>query len=777
MNHIYNATAKQNPGRQAWLVEFRHPLRTDTNDKPGKKTRKGLGTKDPERAKLLVAQLNELLANDALWSLGARGEAEKRYEPEVVEIFYGEIEPRTSDARPLRDKLLPLPKRESGYAKVLMLGVPGAGKTTLVRQLIGTHPKREAFPSTSLNRTTTFPTELVLHPGPYEAVITFMSEHETRFEVEECVSAAIIDAVEGDPQLVARTFLEKSDMRFRLKYLLGDLDEQESEADPYADDDDDDDDLLPTGDDKHHVPADARQRNAAKVREYLDRMFRIAARGKATIETEHGPLEHMAPADRAAALDLIEEQADASDEFLELVSDILDELRSKFDDVSELGRFDRTTTGWPRAWQLKCSPDERPAFIAALRFFSGISDRWWGRLLTPLVNGMRVKGPFKAVWSSTDPRLILMDTEGLGHKANATADLPEQTVSLMHEADVILLVDSAKNGLTNYAAGKALESVANSGLTRKLTMVFTHMDMASASGLKGQRLHDQVFSGLRNVVDNQLAKSLPPESARFLLERLQGHTYYLGRLDKAEARGAEPELNRLLDHLMAEQPPVVKPVAVPEYNMAFLMMAIQEAAQDFRQQWRGILGIAHDPEHKARSWQTIKALSRRYAENWGENFELRPTANLRTTLESAVSRFLEGPIGWTGDPTPDEKRDAIERLKTAVTQQLPALARKRLREHPQPAWHEAWVPRGTGSTIERRIRIEGIYQRWVPIPDARGDLAVVDFVNEVETVVTMALDDYRAQVEAEAGGEQSGATEPTKRVSIREILARKIAGG
>ncbi|WP_334187827.1 hypothetical protein [Noviherbaspirillum sp.] len=774
MNRIYNATAKQNPGRQAWLVEFRHPLRTDANDKPGKKTRKGLGTKDPERAKLLVKQLNELLANDALWSLGARGEATKLYEPEVVEIFYSEIEPKTSDARPLRDKLLPFPKRESGYAKVLMLGVPGAGKTTLVRQIIGTHPKSEAFPSTSLNRTTTFPTELVLHPDHYEAVITFMSEHETRFEVEECVSAAIIDAVEGDSHLVARTFLEKSDMRFRLKYLLGDLDEEDSEADPYADDDDE---LIPEDDDKHHVPADARRRNAAKVREYIDRIFRIAAKGKSTIETEHGPLEDMAPADRAAALDLIEEQADASDEFLELVSDILDELRSKFDDVGELGRFDRTTTGWPRAWRLKSSVDERPAFIAALRFFSGISDRWWGLLLTPLVNGMRVKGPFKAMWASTDPRLILIDTEGLGHKANSTADLPEQTVSLMHEADVILLVDSAKNGLTNYAAGKALECVANSGLTRKLTMVFTHMDMASTSGLKGQRLHDQVFSGLRNVVDNQLAKALPPESARFLLERLQDHTYYLGRLDKAEARGAEPELNRLLGHLMMEQPPVVKPVAVPEYNMAFLMMAIQEAAQDFRQQWRGILGIAHDPVHKASSWQTIKALSRRYAENWGENFELRPTANLRTSLESAVSRFLEGPIGWTGDSTPEEKRDAIERLKTAVTQRLPTLARKRLREHPQPAWHEAWVPRGAGSTIERRIRIEGIYQRWVPIPDARGDLAVVDFINEVETVVTMALDDYRAQAVAEVGREQSGATESIKHLGLREKIANRIVGG
>lgn len=743
MTQPYLATAKQNPGRPGWLVEFRHPLRPDVGDKSGRKTRKGLGTPDYERAQMLVGQLNELLANQAFWSLGARAEAEKLYDSAVVEIFYGEIEPRTTDARPLRDKFLPFPTRNDGYAKVVMLGVPGAGKTTLVRQIIGTHPKREAFPSTSLNRTTTFPTELVISPGLYQAVVTFMSEHETRFEIEECVSAAVVDAVEGDEELVARTFLEKSDMRFRLKYVLGDLGIGEPEVDPYADEQEQE--SLPEGDEALSVDVTERERNAITVRSYVNRIIKMALYFKARVETDLGRLDQMIPADRMAALDLIEEQADSSDEFLELVSEILDELRAKFDAVS-VGKFDRTTTGWPRAWLDKASAEDRKSFLAGLRFFSGIGDQSWGRLLTPLVNGMRVRGPFEAKWATSEPKLVLMDTEGLGHKANSTADLPEQTAALLHEADVILLVDSAKNGLTNYAAGKALESIANSGLTRKLAMVFTHMDMASQSGLKGQRLHDQVFAGLRNVVDNQLSKSLTAESARFLLERLQGNTFYVGRLDRAEAKGAEPELNRLLAHMVAEQPPVIKPVSVPQYNYAFLLMAIQEAARDFRRQWQGILGISASSDEKPRSWQTIKALSRRYAENWGENFELRPTANLRASLEGAVSRFLESPIGWSGEPTSEQQRDAIERLKTAVTKQLPDLARRRLREQPQPSWREAWAPRGVGSTITRKIRIEGIYQRQVPIPEARGDRSVVEFMDEMDAVVRTALLEFEAHV-------------------------------
>jgi hypothetical protein len=160
----------------------------------------GLGTDDEKEALKLVEQLNDMLRNERLWSLGARPEALKQYDPRVTEIFYGDIEPRGSSALQLRDKLLPLPSRDDGYARVLLMGVPGAGKTTLVRQLIGTHPRSERFPSTSVNRTTTFPTEVVLRDGAYEGVVTFMSEHETRFEIEESLSAAFIEANWGECQ-------------------------------------------------------------------------------------------------------------------------------------------------------------------------------------------------------------------------------------------------------------------------------------------------------------------------------------------------------------------------------------------------------------------------------------------------------------------------------------------------------------------------------------------------------------------------------------------------
>ena len=171
---IFTASVRENPGREFLVVEFRHPMRSDTRNRRGKKTRRGLGTPNRDEAERLVSQLNEILRDESLWSVGARPLAEQRFDPRVVEIFYSELEGVGRNSRAYRDRLLPLPKRDSGYARTLMIGVPGAGKSSLIRQLMGSHPERDRFPSISANRTTTFPTEVILREGTMKPSLRFL---------------------------------------------------------------------------------------------------------------------------------------------------------------------------------------------------------------------------------------------------------------------------------------------------------------------------------------------------------------------------------------------------------------------------------------------------------------------------------------------------------------------------------------------------------------------------------------------------------------------------
>src|SRR5260370_22565710 len=125
MVRTFSASAREHPGRQFLVVEFRHPLRNDANNRRGKKIRKGLGTPDRVEAEMLVSQLNEIFRDESLWSVGARPEAVRRgFDPRVIEIFYAELEPSSRNAKALHEQALPLPQRESGYSPQPLIRVP-----------------------------------------------------------------------------------------------------------------------------------------------------------------------------------------------------------------------------------------------------------------------------------------------------------------------------------------------------------------------------------------------------------------------------------------------------------------------------------------------------------------------------------------------------------------------------------------------------------------------------------------------------------------------------
>ena len=106
------------------------------------------------------------------------------------------------------------------------------------------------------------------------------------------------------------------------------------------------------------------------------------------------------------------------------------------------------------------------------------------------------------------PRLVLIDTEGLGHKANTTPDVPDHIIAHFAECDAILLVHKGDVPFT-FKGGKVLEAIGATGQTAKTMMVFSRMDEVKGDNIKGwQAKRDYVFSGVRNVLDHQISKSL-----------------------------------------------------------------------------------------------------------------------------------------------------------------------------------------------------------------------------------------------------------------------------
>jgi len=233
LKYKYTASKSRDSDRGGWIVSFRHPLVKDAQGKQGLKVRRGLGTSDEAKANELVAQLNELLSNEYFHSPVKRSDAARRFAPVVVAAFYDKVEAAWVDYKGIRDTYLPLPGKEQGYSKVLLVGTTGAGKTSLLCHLMGTKPEG-AFPTVGNGRTTTADIEVVTGvPNRYNAVVTFYSEVHVRQEVQACVEGACLAVWDdrSDHPLtnkdVADKLLQSSDQTFRLKYILGNWTDQE----------------------------------------------------------------------------------------------------------------------------------------------------------------------------------------------------------------------------------------------------------------------------------------------------------------------------------------------------------------------------------------------------------------------------------------------------------------------------------------------------------------------------------------------------------------------
>ena len=222
MKQTYVASKSRTQNRPGWSISFRHPLRTDTKGKPGLKMRRGLGTDDEQVAEKLVEQMNEILADESWWNAAKRGEAATRFHKVVVDAFFDEIQAGRLSLESVREAEIPLPGSEQGYARVQFVGTTGAGKTSLVRQLIGSDPDEDRFPSTAPAKTTIADLEVVQAEGEFKAVVTFFSEFQIQAYVEECLMAAGVAAFDGSNEAkIADRLLNHSDQKFRLSYVLG----------------------------------------------------------------------------------------------------------------------------------------------------------------------------------------------------------------------------------------------------------------------------------------------------------------------------------------------------------------------------------------------------------------------------------------------------------------------------------------------------------------------------------------------------------------------------
>jgi hypothetical protein len=743
MEKRFMATLSRSQGRSAWAVIFRHPVRVDPNTgKIGLRVRQGLGTSNEDEANDLKDQLNQLLGDESYWSLPAKREAENRFHRRVVEIFFHGMEPEASDFGAIREAIIPLPtSKDSDYRSALLLGTTGAGKTTLLRQFIGTNPESERFPSTSAAKTTVHETEVVLAPGPYRAVITFFPIDEVREHLNECISEAVLAAYRGDSDgEVLRKLLMHVNQRFRFNYVLG----NGPQAPASEDDDEDDEDIPEVFDDNLAESIIDLDATNALLTKTLTALRTIATRHGGQLKTELGAIEEK---DQRVVDELFEEELDRrlreDEEFHRISDELMDEIELRFSLLSE-GTVRRSKQGWPQSWSWETG--DRTAFIKAVTCFSSNHSPRFGRLLTPLVNGVRVSGAFMPEWSNgQQPKLVLLDGEGLGHTPKSVAAISTSLTRRIETTDAIILVDSATIPM-QAAPVAAMKEMITSGSASKLLLVFTHFDDVKGDNLPNPAAKEQhVLASAENVLAS-IGEELGPFAERALRCRLKEACFFVGGINEhldPTKKANKRTIGQLQSLLAAVDVIVEKPVPVlarPVYDRMNLVLAVKNAAESFHDAWWPRLGLAHKPGVGKEHWKRIWALSRRLSTpGLGDEYDnLKPVADLRKQLQDRLYVLLQNPLRWEpAEPTDDaHKQQVFDGLANALSAKTLDLATRRVRAERMPEWQSAFNQSGRGSSYARASIIgERIYERAAPIPDVTPSPDRNSFLHEVAAVV------------------------------------------
>jgi len=748
-------------GRQSWCVIFRHPVCIGPDGKQKLRVRRGLGTSEKDQAQVLVDQLNQILADQALWNLASREVAAHRFDPRIVAAFYDSMLPSNYEPWGIRDAVISLPGGQDssdGYARVFFVGTTGAGKTTIVRQLLGTDPERERFPSISAAKTTICDIEMVLDEGPLRAVVTFIPRDRVRMYIAECVLAAVITKLEGAPERdVTRRFLEHSEMRFRLSYILGNptlLEKQDLEE---FEDEDDESGKESMG--HNELSAQERDELLRSLKTYfaeIDRLEEMSREmmGKTAAELGIKPGE-ASREDRDALQELVEDQLSNLEEFHQLVDAVLDDVETRFGFISD-GEISRGRDGWPIKWTYR--DEDRSKFIRLVNRFSSNYASNFGRLLTPLVEGIRVAGPFRPDWHKGDlPKLVMMDGQGIGHTADSTSSLSTSITSRFRMADAIILVDNAAQPMQAGPCA-VLRSLVSSGHESKLILAFTHFDEVKGDNLQGNPAKkDHVISSFDNAI-HTIGKGFGREAESALRRLIPERVIFLANIQKRlpeSARFTLSELQRLLEAIESSIIPAEPGEYKPVYDVANLVLAIQKATQEFHDRWKGMLGMGSVSAVNKVHWATIKALTRRLGMFKKDEYgDLKPVANLIDFLQNHVSQFLSNPLGWIPSVPSDgspEKIESIDAIKREVNNRLHDLSRRRVLDERVREWVVAYDHRGIGSTRVRARDVVTIYEGAAPVPNEMPGPDANKFLFELRELIAKSVQT--------AGGQLKGWTE------------------
>jgi hypothetical protein len=182
------------------------------------------------------------------------------------------------------------------------------------------------------------------------------------------------------------------------------------------------------------------------------------------------------------------------------------------------------------------------------------------------------------------------------------------------------------------------------------------------------------------------------------------------------------------------------------YDKTDLVLAVQNAAANFHDGWGARLGKDIKPGVSKEHWSRVKALTRRLAEGWADEYDtLKPVADLHLLLQQELYKAIQSPRKWEGrPPSDDEKQASFDLFVNRLSGDIMSISARRVRFEPIALWQDAYNQTGRGSSFVRAsIIADRIYAPAAPVMPV-PDRAV--FLKEIMEAVETAAAECSAEL-------------------------------
>lgn len=423
----------------------------------------------------------------------------------------------------IREKFLPLPPKspDSEYKRLFFVGKTGAGKTTLLRQFLGINPTKHSFPPTSSSRTTTADFEAILTEfgSEYKCIATFFKKDFILGHIKDCLfDSAKSFSEKSDFDKAYDNFLEHKKQVFRLKYMIGDFRK------------------LKNKNQYSHL-YEIISKNGRKYKKYIEILSEnIRKKGSEVLKIlfDGKSYEDLSSENKSEYNEYIFSDIVESEYFVKCCDGIIDDILNVFNEATKHGKVEKDCTGWPKTFF--CTARNENSFMEIVRKFCSNDASEHGSLVSPIVNGMRISGPFCPLWNQRAiPKIIILDGQGVGHTVDRQNILstPTSITDNFYKVDSIVLVDTAPQPMLDGTAS-ILSSVITHGYSEDLIFAFTKFDQIEGTDIvdeddKKQRVTAPIRNFAATYVDD---KSLGIEAQDILCNIPDRKFIFLSSIDK-----------------------------------------------------------------------------------------------------------------------------------------------------------------------------------------------------------------------------------------------------